>query len=128
MTPRVRPNLMAARVGSFDRCRAVVDAAVESAREEESGLGSCGVQGFDQFLGVLTRSVIKGKSEDTRLAAFAVDDTRCRPALSFLEEGGWDRCCGGQTADGENSGKKRREMHLSNLNCPDRIAVTYLVI
>ena len=106
---------MASSIGSFYSGSAVVDAAVEGAGEEEGCFCSGGVQCLDEFFGVLAGSVVEGKGKDAGFAALGVDDTRCWAALSGLDERRRNCRCSGHTADGEDSRKKRGEVHLCQL-------------
>lgn len=126
VSPGVRGNLMTTGVGGLDCCCAIVDATVQSACEEESGLGSCSVQSLDQLLSVLTRSIIEGEGEDAGFAALAVDDTSCWTALSGFDEGRGNRRCGGYATDGKHRGEQRREMHLGDSKEPFRLAVVLI--
>lgn len=78
---------MAGGVCRFDCRGAVVDAAVEGAGEEEGCFCSGGVEGFDEFFGVLAWAVVEGEGKDAGFAAFGIDDAGCWAALSGFEEG-----------------------------------------
>ena len=104
----MRSQLMTASIGLLDGRSLVVDASVQSARHEEGGLGTAGVEDVDQPRGVLARAVIVCECEHARLGALPDDDARLGGAahqLNGVGSRGGERRSGEEGRGNESFGK-----------------------
>lgn len=103
VVPGVRSDLVARVVSLLDDVGVVVDAAVELAAHEESGLDTSRVERVDQSRSPLVRTVIEGDGNGVVLGAASDESTKRKLGSASGASGGG---CGG-TAGGRGRGLNR---------------------